>query len=225
MSTFSASERQVVEKTSAALMRTIRAAILDGRLVPDQPLRELELAQQLGTSRTPIREALLLLEREGLVEAQPNRGATVKRYDQAQLTELYDLRAVLEGHAAKLAADRMTPRDVRRLEESCDRFANLRTSAELLPDLAAENFTFHQIILDAAGSDRLTRMVGEVTAVPLIYRSYMAYSGENRMTVEREHRAITEALAAGDGPKAATLMQGHVEWARDRAVEHFPHAF
>lgn len=225
MSMFSPSERKVVEKTSAALVRTIRAAILDGRLAPEQPLPELELAQQLGTSRTPIREALLLLEREGLVDAQPNRGATVKRYDQAQLKELYDLRAVLEGHAAKVAATRITPREIRRLEESCERFARLHTSTEMLPDLAQENFTFHRAILDAAGSDRLTRWVDEVTAVPLIYRSYMAYSVENRTTVEREHRAIMEALKAGDGAKAAELMQAHVEWARDLAIEHFPQVF
>lgn len=225
MSMFSPSERKVVEKTSAALVRTIRAAILDGRLAPEQPLPELELAQQLGTSRTPIREALLLLEREGLVDAQPNRGATVKRYDQNQLRELYDLRAVLEGHAAKVAAARITPREIRSLEESCERFARLQASTELLPDLAQENFTFHRAILDAAGSDRLTRWVDEVTAVPLIYRSYMAYSSENRITVEREHRAIMEALRAGDGAKAAELMQAHIEWARDLAIEHFPQAF
>jgi DNA-binding GntR family transcriptional regulator len=225
MSTFSPSERKVVERTSAALARSIRAAILDGRLAPDQPLPELELAEQLGTSRTPIREALLLLEREGLVEAQPNRGATVKRYDQARLKELYDVRAVLEGYAAKLAAERLTDRDLRALEESCDRFAKLRTSAELLADLAYENLVFHTAILDAAGNSLLTRMIGEVTAVPLIYRSYMAYSEDNRSTVEREHRAITEALKARDGARAAELMQSHVEWARDLAIAHFPQEF
>jgi DNA-binding GntR family transcriptional regulator len=225
MSTFLPSERKVVEKTSAALARTIRAAILDGRLEPDQPLPELDLAQQLGTSRTPIREALLLLEREGLVEAQPNRGATVRRYDEEQLRELYDIRAVLEGLAARIAAERVTERDIRRLEESCDRFAALRTSAELLADLAHENFVFHNAILEAAASERLARMVHEVTAVPLIYRSYMAYSPDNRLTVEREHRAITAALKEHDGPKAAELMQSHVEWARDVAIAHFPQAF
>lgn len=224
MGIFSPSERQVVEKTSVALVRTIRAAILDGRLAPDQPLPEVELAQQLGTSRTPIREALLLLEREGLVEAQPNRGATVKRYDATQLRELYDLRAVLEGYAARRAAERISDKDLRRLEESCDRFARLRTEDDMLPDLVEENFTFHQVILKAAGSDRLDRMVAEVTAVPLIYRSYLAYSDENRGTVEREHRAITEALRAKDGDLAAELMQAHVEWARDRAIAHFPQA-
>jgi DNA-binding GntR family transcriptional regulator len=225
MSVFSTSERHLVEKTSAALVRTIRSAILDGRLAPDQPLPETELARQLGTSRTPIREALLLLEREGLVAAQPNRGATVKRYGPEDLKELYELRAVLEGEATRLAAERITDRDLRRLVASCDRFGKLRNSSDLLPDLAEENFTFHRAILDAAGSERLSRMVAEVTAVPTIYQSYMTYSPEHRSSVERDHRNITQALRERDGEHGEQLMRAHVLWARDLAVAHFPEAF
>jgi DNA-binding GntR family transcriptional regulator len=222
MSVFSPSERHLVEKTSAALVRTIRSAILDGRLAPDQPLPEVELARQLGTSRTPIREALLLLEREGLVEAQPNRGATVKRYRPEDIKEIYDLRAVLEGEAARWAAERVTERDLRRLEASCDRYSKLRTDSDMLPDLAEENFAFHRGILEAAGSARLTRMVGEVTAVPTIYQAYMSYSPEHRSVVERQHREILQALVDRDGDRAAGLMRSHVEWARDLAIQHFP---
>jgi DNA-binding GntR family transcriptional regulator len=222
MSVFSPSERHLVEKTSVALVRTIRSAILDGRLAPDQPLPEVELAKQLGTSRTPIREALLLLEREGLVEAQPNRGATVKRYRPEDIKEIYDLRAVLEGEAARWAAERVTERDLRRLEASCDRYSKLRTDSDMLPDLAEENFAFHRGILEAAGSARLTRMVGEVTAVPMIYQSYMTYSPEHRSIVEREHREILQALRDRDGDRAAELMRTHVQWARDLAITHFP---
>ena len=222
MSIFSANERQVPERTSVALARTIRAAILDGRLEPYQALPEVELSRQLGTSRTPIREALLLLEREGLIEGAPNRGSTVKGYEPAELKEFYTLRAVLEGHAARTAAKRIDGRELERLEESCDRFSKLRTSKENLTRLADENFTFHEVILRAANIDKLTRMVREVTAVPPIYRSYMAYSDDHRLTVEREHRAIARALADRDGERAAELMQAHVIWARDLAMKHFP---
>jgi DNA-binding GntR family transcriptional regulator len=222
MTIFSPSERQVVEKTSVALVRTIRAAILDGRLAPNQPLKEVELAKQLGTSRTPIREALLLLERDGLVEAQPNRGATVKMYHADELEELYTLRAVLEGHAARMAASRITDRALRELDESCERFARLATAEEVLPELVDENFTFHETILKAAGSDRLIRMVREVTAVPPIYKSYMAYSPENRRTVEIHHRSIAEALREHDGDEACARMTSHVIWARGLSIAHFP---
>ena len=91
-----------------------------------------------------------------------------------------------------------------------------------LTRLADENFTFHEVILRAANIDKLTRMVREVTAVPPIYRSYMAYSDDHRKTVEREHRAIARALADRDGEHAAELMQAHVIWARDLAMKHFP---
>jgi DNA-binding GntR family transcriptional regulator len=222
VSVFSPNERQVVEKTSVVIARTIRSAILDGRLEPNQPLPEVELARQLGTSRTPIREALLLLEREGLVEAAPNRGSTVKGYEPTELKELYTLRAVLEGHAARIAAERIDDRDLERLDESCARFAKLLASEGDLLKLAEENFTFHEAILRAANVDKLTRMVREVTAVPPIYRSYMAYSEANRKAVEKAHRAITEALRKRDGERAAALMEKHVLWARDLAMRHFP---
>jgi DNA-binding GntR family transcriptional regulator len=224
VSVFSPNERQVVEKTSVVLARTIRAAILDGRLEPNQPLPEVELSRQLGTSRTPIREALLLLEREGLVEAAPNRGATVKGYEPAELEELYTLRAVLEGHAARIAAERVTDADLELLDESCARFAKLRTSGADLSKLAEENFTFHEVILRAANVDKLTRMVREVTAVPPIYRSYMAYSVANRKAVEKAHKAVTEALRKRDGERAAELLHQHILWARDLAMRHFPSA-
>ena len=219
---FTPNERQVVEKTSVILARTIRAAILDGRLEPNQALPEVELAKQLGTSRTPIREALLLLEREGLIEAAPNRGSTVKGYEPAELEELYTLRAVLEGHAARTAAERITEEELTLLDESCDRFRDLRTSKAELTELAEENLRFHDVILKAANSSRLTRMVREITAVPPIYRSYMAYSEDNRRSVEDAHRGITEALRRHSAEDAAELMRVHVIWARDLAMRHFP---
>ncbi|MGE3813540.1 MAG: GntR family transcriptional regulator [Candidatus Nanopelagicales bacterium] len=219
---FSESERRLPEKTSVVIARTIRAAILDGRLAPGEPLREVQLAGSLGTSRTPVREALILLESEGLVEGAANRGSTVKRYERAELEELYDIRAALEGHAARAAAARMEDGVVEALEASCDRFRRLRTARQIVvPCLTEENLTFHNIILSVAGSDRLTRMVKEVTALPSIHTAYMAYSDEHRETVEEAHRGITAALAAGDALASAERMQAHVLWAKERALARF----
>jgi DNA-binding GntR family transcriptional regulator len=211
MGVFSPSERRVVEKTSTVLVRLIRAAIIDGRLAAGQPLREVDLAKQLGTSRTPIREALLLLENEGLVEAVPNRGAVVRSYTPDELEELYSLRAVLEGFGARLAAERITEPDLAKLEESCARYAELLTADERVAELAEENFVFHSTILGVAGSDRLTAMVGQVAALPLIYKSYLEYSEDNRRTARRKGR---DAAGAGE------QMEHHVLWARDVAVAH-----
>jgi DNA-binding GntR family transcriptional regulator len=220
MAVFSPSERRVVEKTSAVLVRLIRAAIIDGRLKPGEPLREADLAGQLGTSRTPIREALLLLENEGLVEAVRNRGAVVRTYTPEELEELYTLRAVLEGHGARCAAKRITDEELAELEASCERYAELLVVNERLPELAEENFIFHSTILQAAGSARLTAMVQQVTALPLIYKSYLEYSADNRRTALDFHRKILARLKRRDAEGAGEVMERHVLWARDVAVAH-----
>lgn len=224
MAVFSPSERGVVEKTSTVLVRLIRAAIIDGRLEPGQPLREIELAKQLGTSRTPIREALLLLESEGLVEAIPNRGAVVRSYTPDDLRELYTLRAVLEGYGARRAAEVITDDDLARLRASTERYAKLRTKDEKLGELAEENFEFHTTILNAAGSERLVTMVKQVTTLPLIYQSYMEYSEDNRRTALEHHVGILEALEQHDAARAGERMEHHVAWARDVAVAHLEDA-
>lgn len=216
---FSPSERPEAESRSAGLARTLRKAIMDGRLKPGQPLREGELARELGTSRTPIREALLLMQADGLIEAVPNRGAVVRSYDAEDLADLYEMRALLEGYAARKAATLITDEGIAELERSCERYRALRNS-EQLTELTDENFTFHEVILRTAGSGRLTSMVHQLTAVPLVYRSYLAYSDENRQTAEGHHRAITAALKARDSDRAGALMEGHVRWAGERAIAH-----
>ena len=94
----------LVRNASAAATELIREAIVDGRLPPGQRLKEEELARELGISRTPVREALLILQTEGLVDAAPNRGAVVRSHDADDLEDLYQLRALLEGYAARRAA-------------------------------------------------------------------------------------------------------------------------
>jgi DNA-binding GntR family transcriptional regulator len=199
---------------SAAASGVIREAIIDGRLAPGQRLKEEELARELGMSRTPVREALLLLQSEGLVESIPRRGATVRSYAVDDLDDMYQLRAVLEGYAARRAATRISPDDVARLEESCVRFDRLRAEGDLR-DLVKENIFFHNVILDAAGSDRLVPLVRKVIELPLVYRSFYWYSPEQRLISEHYHRQLTRALRAGDAKRAEMIMTEHVLEARD----------
>src|SRR6516162_7205711 len=118
-------EAPLVRNASAAATELIREAILDGRLPPGQRLKEEELARELGISRTPVREALLILQAEGLVDAAPNRGAVVRSHAAADLEDLYQLRALLEGHATRRAAANITQAAVEGLWASCDRFESL----------------------------------------------------------------------------------------------------
>jgi DNA-binding GntR family transcriptional regulator len=211
---------QLGERISVAAARLIRTAILDGRLEPSQPLREGELAERLGISRTPVREALLLLETEGLVEIVPNRGATVVSYDADDLGDIYTLRAVLEGHAARSAAERIGADALRELELSCERYASLASHEEALTELADENLAFHRIIHEAAGSRRLPEMIRQVTAVPVIYQAYKTYSLDERMRTVEQHRAIAQALEQHDGQAAARLLIEHIHGSRDLALAH-----
>ncbi|HSP74486.1 MAG TPA: GntR family transcriptional regulator, partial [Gaiellaceae bacterium] len=108
----------------------IRQAIMDGRLRPGQRLTETGLAKDLGISRTPVREALRVLQTEGLVESTPYQGSTVRTYDVEDLDDMYQLRALLEGHAARRAAQRITRDGVEQLRESCARMEALREATE-----------------------------------------------------------------------------------------------
>ncbi len=208
------------ETASTALARLIAGAILRGELPPGEPLREQPLAERFGISRTPIREALRLLQNEGLVEFVPNRGATVKSYTAEELEEVFDLRADLEGYAARTAARRITPAQVEALRASCDRYGGIREKLEDVAELSEENESFHAIILEAAASPRLSVVIRQVAALPLVYVSFLMVSPESRRDSEEQHREITAALAEHDEARARRSTEAHVLWARDQALAH-----
>ena len=208
----------LVRNASAAATELIRAAILDGRLTPGQRLKEEELARELGISRTPVREALLILQAEGLVDAAPNRGAVVRALDGDDLEDLYQLRALLEGHAARRAAANISDTALITLRESCDRFETIIEGD--VQELVKENLLFHNVILDASGSRRVADLVRRVIELPLVYRSYIWYSVDQRRISAHYHRQITKALEARDGERAELVMKEHVFEARDVLVTH-----
>lgn len=207
----------LVRNASLAATELIREAILDGRLQPGQRLKEEDLARQLGISRTPVREALLMLQVEGLIVATPNRGATVRVHTPDDLEDLYVLRALLEGHAVRRAASRVTDAQVDELRESCERFDVLEPE-EQLRDLVRENLFFHNTILEIADSARLASMVRRVIELPLVYKSYIWYSPDQKRISSHYHRQIVNALASGDGERAELIMKEHVFEARDLLV-------
>jgi DNA-binding GntR family transcriptional regulator len=207
----------LVRNASVAATELIREAIVDGRLEPGRRLKEEELARELGISRTPIREALLMLQAEGLVDAIPNRGAMVRVHTPEDLDDLYQLRALLEGFAARRAATRISDEQVGELRASCDRFAGIDPDRQLR-ELVRENMFFHSTILDIAGSARLASMVRRVIELPLVYKSYIWYSPDQQRISVHYHRQIVTALAARDAERAELIMKEHVFEARDLLV-------
>lgn len=208
--------RQLVQNASAAATELIRQAILDGRLEPGSRLKEQELAEELGISRTPVREALLMLQAEGLIVTTPNRSAVVREHDVADLKDLYQLRALLEGYAARQAAKRISDDELDLLDESCDRFDAL--SGDDIRELVKENLLFHTVILGAAGSERLRSMVQKVIELPLVYKSYTWYPANQKQMSAHYHRQLTKALRARDPERAELIMQEHIFEARDLLV-------
>jgi DNA-binding GntR family transcriptional regulator len=208
------------QRTSDAVARVLRMAIIDGRLRPGTHLRETTLAEQLGVSRTPIREALFTLSRENLIDLRPNRGGTVRHFTEEDLADVYSLRATLEAHAARMAASRISDEQVQQLEESCDRLTALREGARP-SEQAAEDYRFHSLITAATGSRQLQSMVHEVLAFTVTYRSDYTYTQTEMRTAEQQHRDVTTALRARDADRAAELLEAHVLWSRELAIRHF----
>jgi DNA-binding GntR family transcriptional regulator len=197
----------------------IRSAILEGHLKPAARLGEVQLAQQFGISRTPVREALQRLSHEGLIALQPNRGAFVRSYTQQELVDLYELRALLEGHAARLAASKLDEAGVIELRASCTRFEALGPNADIA-ELVAENTRFHRLVVDISASSLLTGMVQQVVKMPLVYKTYVWYSPDQKRASEYYHHQITTALERRDGVRAEAIMREHVLSARDVLLAH-----
>lgn len=191
---------------------TLRTAILGGAHAPGVRLGEVELAEQLGVSRTPVREALGRLGAEGLVVLAPNRGARVASWSDAELHDLYGLRAQLEAQGAALAAARIDDGEVAVLAKLCDDMGDCVPGD--LDRLAELNGEFHRRILDAAGSARLAALVGSVVQVPLVLRTFHRYSRTALDRSQGHHRELVAALTARDPAWAEAVMRAHVYAAR-----------
>lgn len=191
--------------------RKLRQAILDDAYPPGTKLVESELAAHLSISRTPIREALHKLELEGLVERGPGAsGLRVAGLTPEEVREIYGIRAVLEGYAARLAADRAAPADVRRLEALLEA-SEAAIAAHDRPRLLQLNTEFHDAINALSGSRRLTALLLGLREQIVKYRRATLEIGGQGAIALAEHRAIVEALAAGDGERAERLVLAHVE--------------
>lgn len=215
--------RDLFQNAAQIASGLIREAIFDGRIAQGTRLREEQLATEYGLSRTPIREALLILQTEGFLVAAPNRGSVVKSYSTAEIIDLYDTRAVLEAFAASQAARNISPSQIEALDESCERFTKLIKSNDVIA-LVNENSTFHHKILEATNNATLTEVIESLERLPLIYRSYYWYSDEGRFIALHYHEQITRALEQGDTIRVEGLMREHIYEARDTLVRRMGEA-
>lgn len=195
---------------SERVYATITKLIRDKHFEAGQPLREAAIAAELNVSRTPVREALRRLASEGTVEFTPNRGATLAVYSDQDVADIWALRALLEPHGARLAAERRSDEHVERLEELYDAMEQSIAEGDLdrLTDL---NNEFHACIVEAADSKALRDAVSLVRKKVLVRRTFGHYTPEQLRRSQHYHRELVAAIRAGNGNWAHSTMRAHIE--------------
>lgn len=204
--------------------RLIRGQILSGARAGGDWLREGDLAESIGVSRTPVREALRRLTAEGLVHYERNRGVQVTAWTAADLDEIFSLRSVLEPWACRLAASSASV-DLDELDRLAhDMDAAARGSVADVDRITELNNRFHRLILEGSKNKRLGSVVSSVVQVPLVWQTFSHYSDNDLRRSLAHHHELVAALAAGDPDWAESVMRSHVRaaWNSLRAEDDSP---
>ena len=203
---------------SARVAAYLREAILHGRFRPGDRIRQEEIAERFGASRLPVREALRMLEAEGLTEHEPNKGARVPRLTQHEVEVIYRMRERLEPLALVESLPLLTEIDHERLEEVQQRI-EANTDLERFLDLDRE---FHMLTYSGCAIDPLNSMVTRLWNSTQHYRrAYVALGGQSRMwLVNSEHRLILDAVVRRDPVDAERFLGGHIRRTRIELARH-----
>jgi DNA-binding GntR family transcriptional regulator len=204
-------QRGTVSQQTEAILRDM---VLDGTLAPGERLNEVTIAESLGVSRGPLREAIQKLAGEGLLQLQSHRGAFVRKYEPREIIEAYELRIALELYAVRLVierADDASLEALRVLLESDPQAADPAAEVPLTAGPYVAELDFHQSMVTLSGNSALT-----AAALKVNHRLYLALTHTERSQARREHahgehRAFLEALCARDTVRATALLEQHLE--------------
>lgn len=191
-------------------LEKIRLAIVLGEYRPNQRLIETDLAENLGISRTPIREALQRLQSDGLI-VRNRHGWVVYEHSADEIREIYEIRAALESHAARMATERLEVPDRERFVELSK--SGLQQTGLTARELAESNERFHRLVLEVAGNERLTTLSERTSQY--YFNHYLAanYTREELATSRHQHVEIADAILSGEADLAAHLVREHVDTA------------
>ncbi len=210
----------IMENTGSLRIRVFNAlenAILDGEYTEGDSLNEIKLSQELGVSRTPVREALMQLELEGLVENIPNKGAVVVGISEKDIEDIYAIRIRIEGLASRLSAEKINEDELKALEKIVDlqEFYLTKNDVEQIWRLDGD---FHKIIYDSSRSRPLRSTLSS-------FHNYIKRARDISVKVEgraeksvAEHRAILEAIRSGNGALAEQLTAEHIANAKENLL-------
>jgi len=197
----------------------IREAILSGIFTPGQRIREAELCQRLGVSRTSVREALRSLESERLVTIIPNKGPVITELSWEAAEQIYNVRGLLEAEAAALMARRRNPEDLEKMRVALLAF-DAAVSRGSLPDQIAATGEFYKTILNGCGNEIIAQIIqGLLARINMLRSRSMSMSGRSRFSAMEMWR-IFEAISAGDVEEARVAASEHVESAKTSAKRY-----
>lgn len=192
------------------VFNTLRQAILTGELKPGERLMEIHLANRLGVSRTPIREAIRKLELEGLVTMIPRRGAEVAQITEKSMSDVLEVRRAMDALCVELACERITEEELAQLKEACGYFEQVVRTKDV-KQIAQADVELHDIILQATGNQRLIQLVNNLSEQMYRYRfEYIKDFSQHERLVE-EHRIIYESLVGRDKERACEAAKVHID--------------
>lgn len=192
------------------VFNTLRKAILTGELKPGERLMEIHLANQLGVSRTPIREAIRKLELEGLVIMIPRRGAEVAQITERSLKDVLEVRRALDALCVELACDRISAEEEEQLREACDAFERA-TETKDTTTIAKADVELHDIIVRATGNQRLIQLINNLSEQMYRYRFEYIKDEDRHDNLIDEHRMIYDSIVKRDKVKAAEAAKLHID--------------
>lgn len=202
------SDKRVMRNAHESVVLELRRMIAHGDLAPGERVREVEIANQLGVSRTPVREAFRSLIAEGLVTLQAGMGVMVSVYSPEDVHLIHEVGSLVEGRVARFATERISIQQVRALMASCDRLESL--AIDDVRGCFDENARFHGTIFDIVGSARLTHVGRQLLEIPMGYKHHYWSDPELRAMSVQAHRAVCEAFEARDADAAEEAMRMHV---------------
>ncbi len=192
------------------VFHTLRRGIMQGDLKPGERLMEIKLANRLGVSRTPIREAIRMLELEGLVVMIPRKGAQVAEITEKDLKDVLEVRMGLEELAVKFACQRITEEQLDNLYHASRKFEEA-VKREDLTELAQADVDFHDLIYKATGNERLVQLLNNIREQMYRYRVEYLKDEEIRGSLVQEHDTLLEKLSQRDLEGAKQVTQSHIE--------------
>ena len=191
-----------------AVITELRRLLVTGDLAPGSPVRQEALAERLGVSRVPLREALKVLEGEGQVQYHRHRGYIVSELSVDDLVEVYRMRELLEAEAIRVAVPRLTDADIVAIS-SASRDVDDAGQRGDLAGMTTANRDFHFLLFDAAAMPRLSRMLRGLWDATDVYRSVYFAGSDNRARVMHEHAALLDALESRDVRRAIAAQAEH----------------